>query len=116
MPPQLLGVFEATIAKLQEIKVEVAQHISDLEGDVVRHTYHKLACRLAALTGWFSQALEETNAQIEVSRIHPMAREVQETLSELSGGMKGVSHKIAHIGNMLENKVCPKADPRTQRC
>eukprot|EP00035_Acanthoeca_spectabilis_P023485 m.449577 g.449577 ORF g.449577 m.449577 type:complete len:753 (+) comp19841_c0_seq1:144-2402(+) len=82
-PSPLLGVFEATIAKLQEIKVEVAQHISDLEGDV---------------------ALEETNAQIEVSRIHPMAREVQEALSELSGGMKGVSHKIAHIGNMLENK------------
>mmetsp|Transcript_9808 Transcript_9808/g.29640 ORF Transcript_9808/g.29640 Transcript_9808/m.29640 type:complete len:675 (+) Transcript_9808:92-2116(+) len=33
-----------------------------------------------------------------------MAAEAQRALAELSGGMKGVSHKIAHIGNLLENK------------
>jgi hypothetical protein len=50
------------------------------------------------------QAAEEGHARGNVARVGPLAREAQEALAELSGGMKGVSHKIAHIGNMLENK------------
>lgn len=69
------------------------------------HTHTLLPLGCVVVSAAF-QGLEETNAQGEVLRINPMARQAQDALADLSGGMKEVSHKIAHIGNMLENKVC----------
>eukprot|EP00038_Savillea_parva_P010339 m.189634 g.189634 ORF g.189634 m.189634 type:complete len:749 (+) comp17784_c0_seq1:79-2325(+) len=82
-PSPLLSVFESTIARLQQLKLDVGHRISELEADV---------------------AHEESNSQAEMSRVHPMARDAQNALADLNGGMKNVSHKIAHIGNLLENK------------
>lgn len=82
-PTPLVEAFESSINDLYELNAEVAREILDLEKVVTRKEH-------------------VVSDNIEV--LGSLTEEATQALGELSAGTKGVTHKIVHIGDTLENK------------